>query len=1114
MNPFRTSDIIINEGDILRLIEELMSAENAAESFRKEWDKLKKSAKSLATETRRYNTTTAQGQQDIQRSARAASQLERNQDRLRQAMSQSNREVQRLNLEIRKANNIRKLEAKFNNSAAGSYDKLSAQYGLLKLRLNEMSEATRKSTAEGRRLEAQAAAIYEEMNRLQKATGKSQLQVGRYEIAWRGVVDAFKQAFVIGGIVGVIQTLGRFVGASINIFSEFRRQISFLGAVSGATREELKAMEANARSLGETTQYTASQVAQLEIEFAKLGFKPAEILNATADTLNLATVAQSELGETASVVGSVLRAFNLDATQTGRITDVMAKSFSSSALDLQKFSVAMAAVAPVAANAGVSLEQTTALLGILVDAGLDASTAGTGLRNIFLDIAASGMTFDEAMAQINNAVDSNVAALDLFGKRGATVGAVLANNTDRVAALNEVLENSAGFSKEAAATIEGDLKGSIDSLGSAAEGFQIKLVSLVEGGLTSLIKGLTTVVRYATQFLDILVSIPKFVSDNRVAILSLTGAIIGLKFPLIVANAQLLIARGRTLALAASQRAGAVATNFMTFATKGLSAAIRANPIGFIISAVSLLVGALTQAYNRSETFRASINGLGALAKEVFAIIKEAVSGFIQGFNELKEGNFKAAFKAFAEGARKANPVTLLLTEGKRLGAAFNKGYNDTLAAGAEESAATVEDSTETQIKAVTEAQKALSDYGSEVDSVTGSTKDLQEETEKLATGSLAMLREEVSKLENELKNATPDNIEGILARLIDAETAVKEAEDYVNSLRTRLAGGAKIEILEPLANNQQVEGAVASIAEFRNRIQADIPQEKTSIYDYLGIDVSEKQKSAIQSTFDFLKQQFADFLSTRKQLAEENVSIADRELDKAQEAYQVEIANRNAGFAHEVQTAEKRLVAARQAQEAALRDQQKAARQERAIQTLQQTTNLATAAAKIWKDLGFPLAIPAIGLMFGSFLAAKIKAGQLAKKQYGQGGTELLNYGGSHATGDDIPLGMTPDGKSRTAQRGERLAIFNRRAVRKYGSGLVDIIKSANNLVFEDRFRNQSNPISDLGGVTIQEAGMDDSRIVAELRGIRNDRKVITHADGSVTYLWGQNKKTVKYGV
>ena len=221
----------------------------------------------------------------------------------------------------------------------------------------------------------------------------------------------------------------------------------------------------------------------------------------TEATLQLAAATGTELPRAAEVTGSTLRGFGLDASQTQRVVDVMAKSFSSSSLDMEKFATAMSSVAPVAKTAGLSVEKTTALLGTLTDRGLDASTAGTGLRNIFLELSKRGLSFEEAMLQINSATDKNAASLELFGKRGATVGTILSETAEDVSNLEGKLNDAGGAAKEMADKQLNTLNGALDLLKSAWEGFILDLEegTGVFGGLKDIIfavaRNFTTIVK-------------------------------------------------------------------------------------------------------------------------------------------------------------------------------------------------------------------------------------------------------------------------------------------------------------------------------------------------------------------------------------------------------------------------------------------------------------------------------------------------------------------------------------------------------------------------------------------------------------------------------------------
>ncbi|MGI9269717.1 MAG: phage tail tape measure protein, partial [Porticoccus sp.] len=170
--------------------------------------------------------------------------------------------------------------------------------------------------------------------------------------------------------------VSRAISGAVRVGKEFEKNMSNVAAISGAAGTELAALEQNAKNLGSTTVFTASQVAGLQVEFAKLGFSSKEIQGVTKDTLALASATGADLSVSAAVAGQTLRAFGLDVSETGTVTDAMAASFSSSALDMDKFSNSMQYVAPIAKQVGCSVQETTAILGTLANAGISGSMAG------------------------------------------------------------------------------------------------------------------------------------------------------------------------------------------------------------------------------------------------------------------------------------------------------------------------------------------------------------------------------------------------------------------------------------------------------------------------------------------------------------------------------------------------------------------------------------------------------------------------------------------------------------------------------------------------------------------------------------------------------------------
>ena len=338
-----------------------------------------------------------------------------------------------------------------------------------------------------------------------------------------GQVKASKAGMIamgaaIAAATVAIVALAKTVSHAVRVGKEFEQSMANLKAISGASNTELLKLEDTAKKLGASTKFTASQVGGLQTEFAKLGFSTKEIQNATGATLALASATGADLGEAAAIAGTTVRAFQLDTAETTRVSDVMAKSFSSSALDMQKFTDSMTYVAPIAKMAGVSIEGTTAMLGALADAGISGSMAGTQLRKILLEAGQAGTKLAKRLGGpitsaedfqkklkklIEEGFDPMAEAEDLVGTRAVAAFGILLNSVDTVDSLTEALERSAGAA-QAMADIQLDtLEGKLTILNSAWEGFGIALYDYFEEPLKSAADSLTEFVQSMTGAIEI-----------------------------------------------------------------------------------------------------------------------------------------------------------------------------------------------------------------------------------------------------------------------------------------------------------------------------------------------------------------------------------------------------------------------------------------------------------------------------------------------------------------------------------------------------------------------------------------------------------------------------------
>lgn len=277
-------------------------------------------------------------------------------------------------------------------------------------------------------------------------------------------------------------------------------------------------------------------------------------------------------------------------------------------------------------------------------------------------------------------------------------------------------------------------------------------------------------------------------------------------------------------------------------------------------------------------------------------------------------------------------------------------------------------------------------------------------------------------------------------------------------------------------------------------------------------IDFFKNIDKAMLQSLDYMK----DWMETRVKMAEIAVESAKKEQDAAKTLLEYELEARANGFANNVSYARKEYEEKRKLTKKAAQDAQELARIQRAIDTAQQIQSLVTATANIWSSeglkgaAGIPLALAAISAMWISFGAAKLRAEQLANaqtEQYGEGMSEYLNYGGSHASGNDIDFGRKPDGTRRRVERGEMIGVINKRNVRKYGVERVsDIISSLNHGTFEQSYGNA------FGGNITMPQGADLHKLergVNEL--VEQGGQKVVNVGGKTIMYYKNTKKIIR---
>lgn len=447
--------------DSAKSVNEFVKAQSQANKLQKEAIQLDKAR--IEAERQMAMATAASEKAEQQAIKTEREKLKLDQDLARQAERKAKAEEKAAKAARDESSAYKQLE-KNTRELKNQSKELAAQMLVMERNGQKNSKAYRELASKYKEVTRAAQQGDAQLKKIDSTVGDNFRNVGNYKNAIGGLKNALGQ-------LGLAFGIGTVVRGAFNVVKDFDQGMANLASVIGKSRGEIQALEEDAKRLGATTRFTATQVAEMQTEFAKLGFNDQEILNATESTLALAGATGTDLARATEVAGGTLRGFNLDSKEMQRVNDVMAKSFSTSALGMENFAESMKYVAPVANAAGMSIEETTAMLGKLADNGIKGSQAGTALRRIISEMAKTGKPTSEALKEIADAGITLTDAQDEVGRSAQTALLVLAKNMDGVDKLTKTYENAEGAAKEMADTQLNTIGGSLDLLTSAWEGY-------------------------------------------------------------------------------------------------------------------------------------------------------------------------------------------------------------------------------------------------------------------------------------------------------------------------------------------------------------------------------------------------------------------------------------------------------------------------------------------------------------------------------------------------------------------------------------------------------------------------------------------------------------------
>ncbi len=1088
--PIRYQDLISPDDSIEKLIGQLeqlnQAYTNMANNVRQQAQQVASSIKSVSGATEQGRKAIKQGDEDAQRLAKAYKQLDA-------ALSDNAKEIARLNAVRNEANRYNKMMVQrgqeeirtMKQIKEASYEQLTAQYSLNKAYINSLS-ATDRKIQKNMELIKSTKEIYEQMKRLQADTGKMQLNVGNYP-QLGGMVSTLGMATIgIGSMAAAGMAAVGVIMNNIETAKEYEKSLSGLAAILGTTKDNVGELSEQALHLGSTTVFTASEVVQLQTELAKLGYTTNDILNMAPSVLDFAQATGSSLADAASLTGAALRMFEKDTTHTMEFTDKMTAATTKSALSFSYLQNAMSTVSPVANAFGFKIEEVLALLGQLANAGFDASSAATATRNILLNLADANGALAQALGQPVNNLDDLIAglntlkdrgidlaeALELTDKRSVAAFNTFLAGTDNVIRLRDELNNADGAARQMAETMGDNLDGALKGLLSAWEGFNLHLNDS-NGLATAFIKTLTKLVGWLDRAYQKLSDWYKLADkDPREYLAERLGEKYGY----------------------VDDREQERKNNADKAAEKGK--ALR------------------KYAYENNVQYNGRY------------ITKEEYDAEFGGSSNAGETSTTKPRKTPKGGKSAANSAIKEQEQQEKLSLQLRRQYEDALLE-------TIDD------EQTRERTKIIQQYDRKIEDLR-----LQSEKEKkLSIEDKKNIDNTIIALEQAKQVKLAELVEkGAMKQQQEQEKADRKAEQQrkttlresekaidlqykldlaeIDALtvsenkKTQMRLQAEKDRLQKLIALYKQNGKILSSEEIaimeqqiKNIDEKMAKNAPKNIYDVLGLNLDDEKKEAINMSFEYAKSALDEYMNAWVEAANRKVELATQEVDSAQAALDAERQARAEGYASNVAYAQKELDMAKKNQEKALREQERAQRAQLLMDSIMQASNLITASTKIWAQLGFPWAIPALAVMWGSFAASKIMAFNATRsgtEQYGEGTVELLQ-GGSHQSGNDVDLGTKKDGTRRRAEGGEFFAVINKRSSRRFRKEIPDVIHSLNDGTFAAKYMNAYKTAD---GMTVVEMGTSpDLRVLSDdVSAIREQGERRTYTDSRGTHVIFKN--------
>ena len=488
----------------------------------------------------------------------------------------------------------------------------------------------------------------EELRRLQQEAATTNTALSKIDVAGQKMETVGNSIAGAGKkMMGVTTVIGGVGVAAVKTAADFDSAMSQVAAVSGATGKDFDALRNKAREMGAKTKFSATEAAEAMNYMAMAGWKTEDMLDGIEGVMNLAAASGEDLAATSDIVTDALTAFGLSAKDSGHFADILAAASSNANTNVSMMGETFKYCAPIAGALGFSAEDTAEAIGLMANAGIKSSQAGTALRtimnNLAGDVKISGKAIGDVTIATTNA-DSSMrdlsdiladcrsafgnltesekaqAAESLVGKNAMSGFLALMNaGEDDIAKLSSAIDNCDGSAEKMAMTMQDNLAGQLTILKSQLQELAISFGDILMPAIRSIVSKLQ-------GFVDKLNGMDEGTKRTIVTIALLVASIGPLLVIIGTAISKIGVAMQGVVKLAncisklkVSVQGGTGVLGKLGAALGGISA-----PVLAVVAVIAVLVAAFVHLWKTNEGFRDAIIG-------TWNRIKDTISGFCQG---------------------------------------------------------------------------------------------------------------------------------------------------------------------------------------------------------------------------------------------------------------------------------------------------------------------------------------------------------------------------------------------------------------------------------------------------------------------------------------------------